>query len=167
MENLPATRSSREGSITHPLEQFRRQFDSLFNRLFGEWPALSEQKFGEMRIWDFNVMDKENEITVRAEMPGFDEKELDVQLNENVLTIKAEKEQKGDGEERYRSFFRTVTLPAGIDAEKVQASYRNGVLEMHIARRPEARGKRITIQGQQALTNQSEPQAATKQRTKT
>jgi HSP20 family protein len=138
------------GRSQHPVDQFRGQFDRLFDRFFGGWPMPFEQEMGEMRMWDFNVKEDDKEITVRAEVPGFDENELDVQLHNDVLTIKAEKEQKGDGSEEYRSFYRSLTLPGGIDAEKVQASYRNGVLELHIPRAEGTRPRRITIQGQEA-----------------
>ena len=132
----------------HPLDQFHQAFDTLFDRFFGSFPTLGGQESGSMRLWDFGVTENDKEITVRAEMPGFEENEIDVQLNNDRLTIRAEKEQKGDGREEYRSFFRTVTLPAGVDAEKAQATYRNGVLELHFPRPEGAQAKRIQIQGQ-------------------
>jgi len=140
----------------HPLQQLRRSFDTFFGPLWGGF----EQEFEPMRVWDFDVREKDNEIAVRAEMPGFDENEMDVQINDNVLTIRAEKEQKGDGREEYRSFYRSIALPTGIDTEKVQASYRNGVLEMHIPRAEGAAPRRIKIQGQQGAIGQT-AQAAT------
>jgi HSP20 family protein len=125
--------------------------DSLFSRFFGGgWLAPFEEEFGPMRGWGFDVDENDKEIVVRADMPGFEENELDVRLENEVLTIKAEKEQKGDRQREYRSFFRQVRLPAGIDTEKVQASYRNGVLELHIPRPEGSQAKRIPIQGGQA-----------------
>jgi HSP20 family protein len=62
----------------------------------GGWLAPFEQNFGAMRMWDFDVKDNDQEIVVRAELPGFEANELDVQLNNDVLTIKAEKEQKDE-----------------------------------------------------------------------
>jgi HSP20 family protein len=151
MAQLAVTQKGQGGSMArteHPLERLQRDFDSLFGRLFGGWLAPFDRDLSEMRVWDFNVTENDKEIVVRAEMPGFEEKELDVQLNQDVLTIKAEKEQKGDGQREYRSFHRSVTLPPGIDAEKVQASYRNGVLELHMPRTPGAQPRRIQVQGQ-------------------
>jgi HSP20 family protein len=129
----------------HPLEQFHQAFESLFDRFFGNFPWMPSQEFGGTRFWDFGVTENDKEIIVRAEMPGFEEKEIDVQLNNDILTIKAEKEQKGDGQEEYRSFYRTVTLPAGIEAEKAQATYCNGVLELHFPRPAGAQAKRIQV----------------------
>jgi HSP20 family protein len=132
----------------HPLEQFHQAFESLFDRFFGNFPMLSGQDFGPTRLWDFGVTENDKEVTVRAEMPGFEENEIDVQLNNDMLTIRAEKEQKGGSREEYRSFYRTVTLPSGVDAEKAQATYHNGVLELHFPRPEGAQAKRIQVQGQ-------------------
>lgn len=160
MANLPVHQGNRGGSLDrqrqqHPLDLFRREMDSLFARFFGGgWPAPFEEDFGQMRGWGFDVDENDKEIVVRADVPGFEENELDVRLDNDVLTIKAEKEQKGDGQEEYRSFFRQVSLPSGIDAEKVQAGYRNGVLELHIPRPEGSRAKRIPVQGQQAGSGQ-------------
>jgi HSP20 family protein len=147
----------------HPLERLARDFDTLFGRLWGDWLAPFDQNRGTVRLWDFDVSDDEKEVVVRAELPGFDKDELDVQLSNNVLTVKAEKEQKGDREEEYRSFYRMVTLPPGIDAEKVQATYQNGVLELHIPKKEEAQAKRISIQGQQGGSGQRGQQALSNQ----
>ena len=162
---LPALWRSNGGSLSteraHPLDQFRREFDSLFDRFFGGFPAPSESEFGPMRWWDFGVEDQGNEVVVRAELPGFEEKDLDVQLHDNLLTIRAEKEQE-DGQERHsRSFRRTVTLPSGTDPDKVTATYRNGVLEMHVPKTEQAKGRRIPIQGQQALSGPAKAQSET------
>jgi len=151
MAQLPATRPAQGARPAtrrdHPLLQLQRDFDSLFGRLWGGWLAPDIET---VRMWDFDVTENDKEIVIRAEMPGFEPNELDVQLTNNVLTIKAEKEQKGDRQEEYRSFYRTMTLPPGINADKVQASYQNGVLELHLPRAPEAMPKRIQIAGQQS-----------------
>jgi HSP20 family molecular chaperone IbpA len=131
--------------------------------MWSGWMAPSRGEFGGERFWDFDVSEDDKEVVVRAEMPGFDEKNLDVQLHNDVLTIKAEKEQKGEGEEQYRRFFRSVTLPPGVEADKAQASYRNGVLEMHFPRSEQAQGRRIPIQGSPPAGRTAEaqsPQAA-------
>ncbi|MDB5312811.1 MAG: heat shock protein Hsp20 [Gemmataceae bacterium] len=151
MAQLPATRSPQGGQMAqrreHPLAQLARDFDSLFGMLGGLAPDL-----GAMRVWDFDVTENDKEVVVRAELPGFEEKEIDVQINRDTLTIRAEKEQKGDRQEEYRSFFRAVTLPPGVDPENARATYRNGVLELHIPREAGARSKRIAIEGEQSGT---------------
>jgi Hsp20/alpha crystallin family len=114
---------------------------------------------GSVRLWDFDVTENDKEIVVRAEVPGFEPNELDVRLDNGMLTIKAEKEQKGDRQEEYRSFVRSITLPPDIDTEKAQATCRNGVLELHIPRAEGAQPKRIQVQGQQGATGQPGQQA--------
>lgn len=168
---LPARRNQGSGLTAprqHPVDQFHQAFDSLFDRFFGGLPAMSSQDFGSMRMWDFGVTENDKEILVRAEMPGFEENEIDVQLDNDMLTIKAEKEQKGEGQEEYRSFYRTITLPAGLDAGKAQATYHNGVLELHFPRPEGTQSKRIQVRGHQAGNGhqgqQQQPAAATTER---
>jgi len=134
----------------HPLERLHRDFDTLFGQLWGGWLTPTEQEFETMRVWDFSIKENEQELVVRAEVPGFEENELDVQINQDVLTIKAEKQQKDEQHTEYRNFFRAITLPPGIDAERARAMYRNGVLELHIPRAEASKPRRIAVQGEQA-----------------
>jgi HSP20 family protein len=140
------------------VDLFRREMDSLFDRFFDGWPAPFEEDFGSRRLWDFDVREDDKEVVVRAEVPGFEENELNVEMDDNVLSIRAEKQQEGDGGRSYRSFYRSVALPPGIDAEKAQASYRNGVLELHFPRPEGRKGKRIPVQGQRADTGRQTPE---------
>jgi len=130
----------------NPMQRMQRHFDNLFNRLWTGSLMPFEDDMATMRTWDFDLREKDNEIMVRAELPGFEENEIDVQLNDNVLTIRAEKEQKGDSEEQYVNFYRSVTLPAGMTTVGAQATYRNGVLELHLPRSQASQAKRIQIQ---------------------
>ncbi len=163
MAQLPATRANQTGPPAqrrdHPLARLQRDFDMLLDTLWGGplTPALPGME--ALRVWDFDVTENDKEIVVRAELPGFEENEIDVQLHNDILTIKAEKEQKGERAQEYRSFFRSITLPSGIDAEKVQASYRNGVLELHIPRAEGTQPKRIQVQRQEAAASSGGDQA--------
>ena len=121
-----------------PLQRVHESLNTLFDRLWRGWPGPIDRDLGSLRLWDLDVTGNDKEIVVRAETPGFDEKELNVQITNDVVTIRAEKEERGNGEEEHRTFFRSITLPAGIDAEKARAIYRNGVLELHI---PAHRGR--------------------------
>jgi len=158
MANQPVPSARRGGELTrrraqHPLDLFRSRMDDLFERYFGGSLIPFDEDLDQMRVWDFNVQEDDKEIVVRAEIPGFDEKDLDVQLSNDMLTIKAEKEQKDEGREEYRSFYRTVALPQDINPDQVQASYRNGVLEMHIPRAEGRQARRIEVKGQPAGTS--------------
>jgi HSP20 family protein len=122
MSRLPTPSRGHGGSPSHPLVQFRRDFNALFDRFFGgSWPVPFGQEdfLGPMRTWDFGVTEGDKELIVRAELPGFDENDLDVQLQDNILTIRAEKQQKGDGSQDFCSFYRRVTLPPGVDPDQV------------------------------------------------
>jgi HSP20 family protein len=128
--------------------------DALFDQFLSPWPSL-QTEFGSGRFWGLEMEEKDGEVVVKAEAPGFEADDFDVQVSGNVLTIRAEKKQekkeKRDGghfEERsFGSFERTVTLPTGIDPNKVDAKYRNGILELHLAQSEEAKGKRIPVKG--------------------
>jgi HSP20 family protein len=98
--------------------------------------------------WGFDMEERENEVVVRAEVPGFEPTELDISLQGNTLTVRAEHAEpaKGEtGERRHARLERSMTLPTGVDPEKVEARYRNGVLEVHIPRSPEAKPRRIEV----------------------
>ncbi|HZT18259.1 MAG TPA: Hsp20/alpha crystallin family protein, partial [Dongiaceae bacterium] len=99
------------------------------------------------------VSETDKEVKVVAELPGLDEKDVDVTLHDGVLTLKGEKKAEVNGtvySERWQgSFQRSLQLGSEIDPEKVAASFKNGVLTVTLAKRPEAQSqvKRIPIKG--------------------
>jgi HSP20 family protein len=150
MAQFPVSRRNDGGGMMarreSVMDMFRQEIGSLFDRFFRGWMS----PFGQEREWGFDMEEADKEIVIRADMPGFEQNEMDVRLENDVLTIKAEKEEKGDGQRSHRSFYRSVTLPSGIDADKAQATYRNGVLELRFPKPEGARGKRIQIQSKEA-----------------
>jgi HSP20 family protein len=100
-----------------------------------------------------DVYEDENSIQVRLEVPGIDEKDIDIRLENNVLTIRGERKFEKDEKEenfhrverRYGSFTRSFTLPATVNPEDVQAEYDRGVLKIHLAKRAEAKPKQIKV----------------------
>jgi HSP20 family protein len=166
MAQVPATMRSQGGRaaarMEHPLVQLQRDFDILLDRLWsGRLGPVApfDQELAPLRHWDFNVTENDQEIIIRAELPGFEEDEIDVQLNDDVLTIKAEKEQNGDVQE-YRTYYHSLALPPGIDADNAQATYHNGVLELHIPKTEGANARHIKVQGQQATSGEEGAQDA-------
>jgi HSP20 family protein len=136
----------------HPLAELRDEFDALFDRFLSRWA----EPFGDLipsRFGGLDVEDGDQEMVVRAEVPGFEPGEVDVQVSGNVLTVKAEKKEAkkgkdGDGryeERRYRTFHQSMTLPPGTDPDKIEARYKNGLLEVHVPKSEEAKGKRIPV----------------------
>jgi HSP20 family protein len=100
-----------------------------------------------------DVYEDEHNITLKVEVPGIDEKDIDVRLENNTLTVqgerKFEKEEKEENfrrvERRYGSFTRTFTLPNTVDAENVTANYEKGVLRIQLAKKSEAKPKQIKV----------------------
>jgi HSP20 family protein len=100
-----------------------------------------------------DVSETEREIKVTAELPGMDEKDVNVTLEGDVLTLKGEKkaeaEEKGKNfhrvERTYGSFQRVITLPAEVDATKVTAGFKKGVLTVTLAKSPAAQTRKIEV----------------------
>jgi len=143
--------------LWRPFESLRREIDHLFDD-FGRdfWRApfrQMEKAFGAMPAVDVTETDGGLEVT--AELPGIDEKNIEVKLANHTLTIKAEKrdekeETKKDyymRERSFGSFQRSFTLPEGVDTDKIEASFKNGVLTVTLPKTAEAKKaeKKITI----------------------
>ncbi len=100
-----------------------------------------------------DIYEDEKKIILKLEVPGIEEKDLDVSVENNTLTVKGErkfeKEEKEENfhriERRYGSFFRSFTLPSTVDTEKVGASYNAGVLKLELNKKPEAQPKQIKV----------------------
>jgi len=137
---------TRSQNVQSPMDLIRRQMGALIENFLGGLPTTGDDAL--QSFWGFDVQENDKEVVVRAEMPGFEEDKIDVTLHNDVLTIQAEKEDESDGGRAYRNYYRSVTLPPGIDVERAQATYRNGVLELHLPRRPGSSGQRIPLQGE-------------------
>lgn len=134
------------------LGRMDREMEDWFGRFFRGVPSAEAEALGWSPAID--VVDRKEELLLRADLPGLTDKDIDVTVKDGALTLrgqrKEEKETK-EGEEYYccerwsGSFSRTLTLPPGVNSEKVNASFKNGVLEVHIPKTKEAEGKRIEI----------------------
>jgi HSP20 family protein len=168
--NIPAKPEQKERPRAlgewRPLASLRREVDRLFDEFhLGTWrrPAGSvfdvepfwrgELSFGKAPAVDIAEKEKEYEIT--AELPGMEEQNIDVKFADGVLTIKGEKkeekeEKKKDyylSERHFGSFQRSFQVPDGVDADKIAASFKNGVLTVVLPKSAEAqkREKKIAI----------------------
>jgi HSP20 family protein len=100
-----------------------------------------------------DIYEDAQKVVLKLEVPGIDQKDLDIRVENNTLTVKGErkfeKEEKEENfhriERRYGSFFRAFTLPSSVNTEDVQASYDAGVLKLELAKKPEAQPKQIKI----------------------
>ncbi len=100
-----------------------------------------------------DVYEDSQKVVLKLEVPGIEEKDLDVRVEDHTLTVKGERkfesEEKEENfhriERRYGTFFRAFTLPSTVDTEHVAASYNAGVLKLELAKKPEAQPKQIKI----------------------
>jgi HSP20 family protein len=139
--------------MQHPWRTLRGEMDSLFDRFFGRWPTTMESAWDTDRFSDVDVEETDNEIIVRAEAPGFEPKEIDIQVSGNLLSIQAEHKEEQEHQEkgfhrwerRYGQMQRSVPLSTAVDADKVDAHYHNGILEVHLPRTEPMQRKRIEV----------------------
>jgi HSP20 family protein len=148
-----------------PFEALRNQVDRLlhdFQTGFLQAPTyrslLDIEPFWR-RDLGFNVtpaidiVEKDKAFEVTAELPGLDVKNIDLQLSDNVLTIKGEKQEEREekakdryvSERRYGSFRRSLQVPGNIDTDKIEASFKDGILTVTLPKSPEAEKKQKTI----------------------
>jgi HSP20 family protein len=140
------------------------------NRLFQDFAPRGEQ---ELTTGNFappvDIYEDEHNITVKAELPGIDPKDVDVRVENNTLTIKGErkfeKEEKEENfhriERRYGNFIRSFSLPNTVDTDSVKADYDNGLLKIQLAKRAEAKPKQIKVNvGQKTLEGKQTGKAA-------
>ena len=80
----------------HPLDRLRDEMEQMVDRYFGDWPALFEGGWGRERFWDVNVDETDQEVVVRAEAPGFEPGEFDVDVRGDMLTIRAEHKHEAE-----------------------------------------------------------------------
>ncbi len=162
---LPAVRRRGNSPLwqagEHPFFSMQREMNRMFDDIFRGFDLTS---FGGRRSFgDFSpsvdVRKDEKEVTIKAELPGIDEKDIEVTLTDEALTIRGEKkeEQKEDDgkgywhrETSYGSFLRVIPLPEGLNTEKINAHFKNGVLTVTLPRLKEAKakGKRIAIKAE-------------------
>lgn len=125
-------------------------------RLFDEGSALSTGTNGGSWIPAVNVEESKDELVLTAELPGMEEDQISIEMENNVLSISGEKvEQRTEGEEerryhlwerRYGSFQRSFTLPRTVKADEIRATYDNGVLRVHLPKVAEAKGRKIAVE---------------------
>ena len=133
-----------------PMHSPFRMFEDFFN----DWAmntALTRKSESFRPAVD--ILEKDNKIFIRCELPGVDEKDLDLKLDGRTLTIKGERKQEPEGsgsvyhqvESSYGTFSRSFDLPNSVDTEKISAAFKDGVLKITIPQKPEIQPRTIQV----------------------
>lgn len=136
----------------------------MFDDFFGDFGDFTLSPFRALGLGTnefmprMDVAETDKDITLSAELAGMDEKDVEITVHDDVLTIKGEKkteheEKEGERyltERSYGSFSRSIALPAEVDQEKIDASFKKGVLKVTLPKVPvqEAKAKKVEIKGQ-------------------
>ncbi|OGA44667.1 MAG: hypothetical protein A3G24_08260 [Betaproteobacteria bacterium RIFCSPLOWO2_12_FULL_62_13] len=148
------------GRVMRPFGDFDRLFERAFGRdwmrplAWGGPPWREPFESAEGRLPTMDVIDRDDDILVRAEIPGVDKKDLEVSISDNVLTVKGsmsreEKEETGDYYRREISggaFSRSVMLPANVDSSKVNATLKDGILEVTLPKTERSKRRSVKVQ---------------------
>ena len=134
------------------LDRIRREIDQLFDP---EHNFFSDGIFDREYSPSMDVVENEDAFLVSVDLPGVDQKDIDVSVADNVLTVKGEKKNKEEEKDKqgkvYRrecwegSFQRTLSLPQGVDADKIDATMNDGVLSISLPKREDAKPRQISV----------------------
>lgn len=160
---IPATRRAANGicgdggtlfpfsGLFGDLNRWRDDLDRAFEQFTGELPSVVKGTAFNW-FWNLDARDEGDKIVVRADAPGFEAANFELHVKENVLTIRAaRKEKETEGEQpslrswSQKEYYRMIPLPSGLDAEKVEAHYKNGVLIVTLPKSEESKGRRIAV----------------------
>lgn len=149
------------------MSAMRSMMDRLFDQSVGRFPALARngEDLGSATL-GLDVYETGNELVVKSAIPGVDPKDVEVSIDDDVLTIRGEFQQKDevsdDGwlrrELRYGTFNRQLRLPPTVDAEKAQASFENGIMKLTLPKKPEARSRSFKITPQGVIEGEQQSQ---------
>jgi HSP20 family protein len=160
----PAT--PERGAPRHPLLSLRDEMDRLFDDFLGGFSMTPSRRRFEPEPWRrvqrlfeagmpaVDVTENDQEYTITAELPGMEEKDIEIALAGEVLTVKGEKKQEREekkenyvlSERRYGAFERSFPLPQDADPERIEARFKSGVLSLTLPKKPEAQAKRRKIE---------------------
>jgi HSP20 family protein len=127
----------------------QNRVNSLFRDLNDGEEAVPAPSFAP----PVDIYEDAKKVVLKLEVPGIDQKDLDIRVENHTLTVKGERKFEAEEKEqnfhrierRYGSFFRAFTLPSTVDTESVQATYNAGVLKLELAKKPEAQPRQIKV----------------------
>lgn len=166
------------------MRRFSEEMDRFMDRVFEDvgigrsWLTSRFGRGGERGagLWSpqIEMYERDNQLVVCADLPGLKKEDIKIEFNDDRLTIQGERHQEHEekqqsyqrSERSYGSFYRTIPLPEGVDAEKAQATFQDGVLKitMPMPQQEERRGRHIEIQGSSEQSPRSEVTSSAEQR---
>jgi HSP20 family protein len=156
---LPATVSAEQDRGDHPLLSLHREVNRLFDDVFRGFGVPSLGGLDRGLSWpNLELGETDKEVRIIAELPGLDEKDVDITLEEGVLTLRGEKKSEVEDKDRgytersYGRFERRIGLPRGIERDKASATFKNGVLTVVLPKSEAANEnvRRIPVNAQAA-----------------
>lgn len=150
---IPVGREGNGGRLFNPFLSLQREIEDVFENFTRGWPAFRSTGLATDLVPSTDVVENDKEIQITAELPGLEEKDVQINLADNVLTIKgekkAEKEEKDKNyrlvERSYGSFSRSIELPENVDAAAIKASISKGILTVVIPKPAPAQIKKIEV----------------------
>jgi len=152
MDIMPWKPRTKGLDIFHDFENLQQEMNRLFDFTLHK-PLVSPQ--GALPYWTpaIDIIEEQDNVKVRADLPGIKKDEIEVAVENDVLTIKGEKKNEKEIKEKdyvrseryYGAFHRSFTLPSAVDASKVNATYKDGVLEITLPKKEEAKSKQIKV----------------------
>jgi len=144
------------------LNSFQKQMNRMFDNFFGRTTSLMPLE-ENLSDWEFgppvDIYEDDQKLTFKVEVPGIDEKDIKVEVENNILTVHGERKLEKDIKEEnfrrmerhYGAFSRSFTLPSTVDPERIEANYTHGVLAVQMPKRAGARPKQIKVNVPKAL----------------
>jgi HSP20 family protein len=148
MKLVPFRSRSTGLDVFADLEDIQKQMNRVFDV---RWPA----KMDNGDLWpSVDIIDEKDQIRIKADLPGLKKEDIEVTADNGILTIKGEKKEESQVKEKdyvrsecyYGAFHRSFTLPTGVDTQKVNANYKDGVLEVTLPKKEEAKPKQVKVE---------------------
>ncbi|WP_028841220.1 Hsp20/alpha crystallin family protein [Thermodesulfobacterium hveragerdense] len=138
--------------LWRPLQDLKKEMDRIWQEFFGKELSI-ERWEGISWVPAVDVSETEDKVIVKVDIPGVKPEDMEISLMDNVLVIKGEKKKEEEEKKEnfyrierfYGSFMRSIPLPCEIEEEKIEASYKDGVLKITLPKKPEEKKKVIKI----------------------
>src|SRR3989338_9693157 len=133
-----------------------RDLEKGLTRFFDTSYEMLPEKISKEATWSpsMDISEDKNQVTIKVDLPGVKQSDIDISVDNNMLTISGQRKHEEEHKEKkyhsierfYSSFLRSLPLPAYVDADKVKAQYKEGVLAIHIPKKEGAKAKQIKVE---------------------